>query len=71
MINGNKKVKKQKNTLTKNKEKLVAIFCHQVAAWLPDLFCKFYLVKNHKVAKNSTTTRARGKFCKGLESLEF
>jgi hypothetical protein len=33
-----------------------------VAAWFPDMFCNFYLVKNHKIAKNSTTTKAKGKF---------
>jgi hypothetical protein len=30
-----------------------------VAAWFPDLFCNQYLVKNHKIAKNSTTAKAR------------
>jgi hypothetical protein len=38
-----------------------ASFCHHVAAWFPDMFCNFYLVKNHKIAKNSTTTKAREK----------
>jgi hypothetical protein len=33
-------------------------FCHQVAAWFPDIFSNFHLVKNHKIAKNSTTTLA-------------
>jgi hypothetical protein len=32
-----------------------------VAAWLPDMFYNFYLVKNHKIAINSTTTKAREK----------
>jgi hypothetical protein len=27
--------------------KSAATFCHQVAAWDPDMFCNFYLVKNH------------------------
>jgi hypothetical protein len=27
----------------------------------PDIFCNLYLVKNHKIAKNSTTTKAREK----------
>jgi hypothetical protein len=39
---GTKKVKKEKITLTKNEEKLAAIFCHQVAAWLQDMFCDLY-----------------------------
>ncbi len=38
-----------------------ASFCCQVAAWVPDMFCNFYLVKNHKIAKNSTTSKAREK----------
>jgi hypothetical protein len=42
-----------------------------VAAWLSALFCNFYLVKNYKTAKNSTTTKARGKLSTDLESLEF
>jgi hypothetical protein len=41
-----------------NKEgKSAAIFCHQVAVWFADMFCNFYLVKNHEIAKNSTTTK--------------
>jgi hypothetical protein len=27
----------------------------------PDMFCNFYFVKNHKIAKNSATTKAREK----------
>jgi hypothetical protein len=42
-----------------NEEKSAASFYQQVAAWIPDMFCNFYLVKYHKVAKNSTTTKAR------------
>jgi hypothetical protein len=38
---------------------------------LADMFCNFYLVKNHKIAKNSTTTKAREKISTDLESLEF
>jgi hypothetical protein len=30
-----------------------------VAARAPDIFCDFYLRKNHKIADNSTTTKAR------------
>jgi hypothetical protein len=33
-----------------------------VAAGVPAMFCNFYLVKNHKIAKNSITTKARKKF---------
>jgi len=29
-----------------------------MAAWIPDMFSSFQLVKNHKIAKNSTTARA-------------
>jgi hypothetical protein len=42
-----------------NEGKSAVSFCRQVAAWFPDLFCNFYLVKNHQIAKNSTTTKAR------------
>ncbi len=41
--------------------KSAASFCHQVAAWFLDKFCNFYLVENCKIAKNSTTTKARDK----------
>jgi hypothetical protein len=30
-----------------------------VAAWFPDIFCYFNLVKNNQIANNSTTTEAR------------
>ncbi len=36
-----------------------------------DMFCNFYFVKNHKIANNSMTTKAREKICTDLESLEF
>jgi hypothetical protein len=42
-----------------------------VAAWLPDMFCNFYVVKNYKIAKHSTTTKGREKISADLESLEF
>jgi hypothetical protein len=42
-----------------------------VAAWVPDMFCNFYLVKNHKIVKNSTTAKAREKISTDLESLEL
>jgi hypothetical protein len=32
-----------------------------VAALFPDMFRYFYLVKNYKIADNSTTTKAREK----------
>jgi hypothetical protein len=28
-----------------------------MATWVLDIFQKFYLVKNHKIANNSTTTK--------------
>jgi hypothetical protein len=34
-----------------SERKSVASFCHQVAALVPDMFCKFYLVKNYKVTQ--------------------
>jgi hypothetical protein len=48
-----------------------ANFCHQVAALDPDLFCNVYIVKNHKIDKNSTTTKAGEKISTDLEFLEF
>jgi hypothetical protein len=44
-------------------------FCHQLAALFPDMFCNFQLVKNHNIAKNSTTTKV--KITTDLESLEL
>ncbi len=38
-----------------------ASFCCQVAALVPDMYCNFYLVKNHKIVNNSVTTEARQK----------
>jgi hypothetical protein len=42
-----------------NEGKSAASFCCQVAALVPDMFCNFYFVKNHKIVKNTTTTKAR------------
>ncbi len=42
-----------------------------MAAWFPDMFCNFHLEKNHKIAKNSTTIKAREKISTDLEFLEF
>jgi len=44
-----------------NEGKSAASFCFQVAAWVPNMFCNFYKVKNLKMAKNSTTTKVREK----------
>jgi hypothetical protein len=38
---------------------------------LPDMFFKFYLVKNHKIANNSGITETTEKISTHLESLEF
>ena len=51
--------------------KSAAGFCHQVAALFPDMFCNFYVVKNHKIAQASTTTLAREKISTDWESVEF
>ncbi len=59
------------STSDANEGKSAASFCHQVAALVPDKFCNFYLVKNHKIANNSATTEAREKISTYLESLEF
>ncbi len=58
-------------TVLTNEGESAASFCRQVAALLPDMFWSFYLVKNHKYAKNSTTTKAREKISTDLASLEF
>ncbi len=42
-----------------------------MAALVPDMFCNFYFVKNHKIARNSATTDVREKISKYLESLEL
>jgi hypothetical protein len=43
-----------------NVAKSAAIFICQVAAWVPDMICNFYLIKNFKIAKNSTTNEDKG-----------
>ncbi len=48
-----------------------ASFCRQVPALVADMFRKFYLVKNPKIANNSATTEAREKIRPHLKSLEF
>jgi hypothetical protein len=53
-----------------NEEKSAASLCYQVAAWVPEIFCNFYSVKSHQIAKISTTTKAREKISADLESLE-
>jgi hypothetical protein len=47
--------------IAKNEEKSAVSFFCQVAAWFSDMFCNFYFLKNHKIDKNSTTTKAREK----------
>jgi len=42
-----------------------------VAAWFPDMFWNFYLVKTHNIVKNLTTTKARQKIITYLEFLEI
>jgi hypothetical protein len=46
-----------------NQDKSVAIFCCQVAAWVPNMFSNFDSVKSHKIANNSATSEAREKIC--------
>jgi hypothetical protein len=47
--------------LVYNEGKLAAGFCCQVAALVPDMFCSFYLVKNHKIHNKSATAEATEK----------
>jgi hypothetical protein len=42
-----------------------------VAAYVPDIFWHFYLVKYHKFANNSTTAKAEEKISSDLEYLEI
>jgi hypothetical protein len=42
-----------------------------VAAWVLDVFCNFYVVKNCEIANILTTTKAGEKIGLYLESLEF
>jgi hypothetical protein len=57
--------------ISHNEGKSAASFYHHVAARFPDMFCNFYLVKNHKIDKNSTTAKASDKISADLECLEF
>ncbi len=38
---------------------------------LPGMFLNLYLAKNHQIAKNSTSSEARGKISADLKSFEF
>jgi hypothetical protein len=58
-------------TLLGNEGKSAASFCCQVAVWFPDMLFNFYVMKIHKIAKNSTTAKDREKISTDLESLEF
>jgi hypothetical protein len=44
---------------------------NQLPEWVLDMFCNLYLLKNHKIAYNSTTSKAREKLSTDSESLEF
>ncbi len=59
------------NKIIINEGKSAVSFCRQVAAWVPDMFCNFYLIKNHVMAKHSTTAKAIEKISTDLESIEF
>ncbi len=45
--------------------------CCKVAAFVPDMFCKFKSARNNKIANNLTITKAREKISTDLKSLEF
>ncbi len=49
---------KGKKKFTINEGKSIASFCRQMATWFPDMFCNFYLVKNHKIAENLVATKS-------------
>jgi len=42
-----------------------------MTALFSNRFCNFYLVKNHKIANNSRTTKATVTICMYMESLDF
>jgi hypothetical protein len=42
-----------------------------LSPWVQDMFCNFYLVKNHKIANNALATEAGEKVSTDLESVEF
>jgi hypothetical protein len=54
-----------------NEGKSPASFCHQVAAWFPEMFCNFHLVKNHRTAKTQQPLKVAKKINTDLESIEF
>jgi hypothetical protein len=63
---------KQRTLLGSNKGESAASFCCQMAAWHPDMFCNFYLVKMHKIVKNQTALKLeKKKISRDLESLEI
>jgi len=57
---------KHKNSPSQDKS--AARFCRKVAAWVPDMYCNFSLVKSQKIANNSASTEARVKIRTVLES---
>jgi hypothetical protein len=54
---------------TFNQDKSAPSFCRQVTARVPDMFCDSFLVKNNKIANNSTTTKARDNISPDFEIL--
>jgi hypothetical protein len=54
-----------------NYDKSVASFCHQVAAWIIDIICDFYIDKYLKIVNNTTTNKLDKKLGIDLESLQF
>ncbi len=44
------------------------MLCRQTTARVPDMFCNFYLVKNHKFCHNSTTKEPKERISTELES---
>ncbi len=44
-----------------NEDKSAAHICHQVTAWVHDMFCNFYAAENHKIVDTLTIIEAREK----------
>jgi hypothetical protein len=54
-----------------NSDKPVAIFCQQLAAWVQNIICNFYLLKNHLSALNSMNVEDGEKNKTDRESFAF
>jgi hypothetical protein len=54
-----------------NEGKSAVSFCHQVAAWVPNMFCNFYFVKRHKSAKTRQPLKLEKKLAQIWNPMNF